>query len=106
MHLQLNAASAARLSSALSMEESPVVARKRQRISAFSDDDGDDSLDIPLDKRPAARAVRNVHGLEEGEEEEAEYHVPIREPSMRRRIEKHQTCEYFFPPNMACSYTS
>ena len=90
----------------VSSGDSPALPRKRARIGAFLDDDFDASLDVPLDQRPAAR-MRNpraagikmpkshIQGLEEDEEPgtEQEYdEVKITEPTMRKRIEKHQSC--------------
>ena len=58
-------------------------------------------MDVPLDKRPINRLPpQRIQGLEEeGEDDEwedvleEEVAVPA-EPAMRRRIEKHQSCEH------------
>lgn len=88
--------------------ESPAIPRKRARVAAFSDEDGDELMDVPLDERPAAKLLDQgpapkllpppIQGMEEEEGEEDEWEdvqeaAEPAEPAMRRRIEKHASCK-------------
>lgn len=90
--------------------ESPAIPRKRARVAAFSDEDGDELMDVPLDERPAAKLLdqgpapkllpQPIQGMEEEEEEgeedeweDVQEAAEPAEPAMRRRIEKHASCK-------------
>lgn len=92
----LQVLSTAGSASLMSSGESPAFPRKRQRLGAFSDDEMDQSLDVPLNMRHAARIIRpEIQGLEEDEEDDGDdLKVEVKEePTMRKRIEKHQSCK-------------
>ena len=99
MSLQVVGAAPIRMS-AMGSSESPALPKKRARMAAFSDDDEDEFLDVPLDKRPAPQQPppQQIQGLEDEEGEDDDWEdvqevaVPT-EPAMKRKIERDQSCE-------------
>lgn len=81
----------------LSSGDSPALPRKRQRRIEESDDEVDAAMDLPLNMRPASRIFKRK-APEESAQEEQEDEEPLAEDkkqpfTMRRQIEKHQSCE-------------